>query len=122
MKSSLDSTSAWEGGTGTGECENQTLLSSSNGDSSSSRVQVSGVGIEDGPVAGEDAESPNDARGLRAPTKGLLFKLKAIELAKRPGGQVRGRWWEEETSGFGSSGSVSVDIDYIRFDLSCSII
>ncbi len=95
MTPSLDSTGAWEGGTGTGErerveCERQPLLSSSNGDSSTSRVQGSGVGIEDDPVAGEDAESPNDALGLRAPTKGLLFKLKAIDLAKRPGGQVRG--------------------------------
>ncbi len=93
MKSSLCSTSAWEGGTTTGEREGveyeKQLLSSSNGDGSTSRAEVSGVGIEDGSVTGEDAESPN-ARGLRVPTKGLLFKLKAIELAKRPGGQVRG--------------------------------
>ncbi len=88
MKSSLEgATGAW--GEDRLEYEKQLLALTTAGGSKNNRPQPSvDVGIEDGAVVGEDAESLN-SRGLRAPTKGLLFKLKAIELAKRPGGQVR---------------------------------
>ncbi len=87
MKSSLEgATGAW--GEDRLEYEKQLLALTTAGGSKNNPPQLSDVGIEDGAVVGEDAESLN-SRGLRAPTKGLLFKLKAIELAKRPGGQVR---------------------------------